>query len=244
MRRRAPLQKLRGSDPVLIEVQIPDLLNRPSGQLEPVNLCDLFALSEIDERPKVIVARLEKFIERAKEEMIDIPDGPPMVAFIDELREVDPTLIPERLRAHLRSLTLREGRENKEILSFLASLEGIEPKRFELGTGVTRVQRAEVSTSAARTSRATGKTTTRKISNTAVVDSEKHEFVCQLVLDRIEASSNNTLGEHVLVAGVRHRGKAQYPDMLPQEINAALLDLLKKGLVRKSAGRWSSTRRR
>ena len=244
MRRRAPLQKLRGSDPVLIEVQIPDLLNRPSGQLEPVNLCDLFALSEIDERPKVIIARLEKFIERAKEEMIDLPDGPPMVAFIDELRDVEPELIPDRLRRHLKVLSQREGRENKEILSLLASLEGIEPKRFELGTKVTRVQRAEVATTAAKTSRATGKTATRKIATTSVVDADKHEYVCQLVLDRIEASSNNNLGEAVLVAGVRHRGKTEYPDMLPQEINAALLDLLKKGLVRKSAGRWSSTRRR
>lgn len=241
---RAPLQKLRGSDPVLLEVQVQDLLNRPMAQLEPENLCDVFALAEHEAPPKRLRRSLEKFVERAMAEMAELPDGGSLKSFCEELALVDGERVPQTLRDHLQALSEREGRDGAPLEATLAAFEGTEPLAFELGEGETKPQRASVAPSAARRSRTSGRTATRKVASTRIVDEEQHEFLCEMVMDRLESSANNELGEKVLVAGVQHRAKKKYPRVLPHDVNAAMQDLLKKGLVRKTATRWSSARRR
>lgn len=245
MSMRAPLQKLRGSDPVLLEVQVQDLLNRPMAQLEPANLADVFALAELDTVPKRLKRALEKFVERAMAEMAELPDGGSVKKFAAEISEVEPSRVPQTLRDHLRALAHRDGRDPEPFLTALLKLESAEPVPFELGKGETKPQRASLApSSSTRSSRSSGKTRTRRVASTPIVDSEKHDYLCQMVMDRLESSANNELGEKVLIAGVQHRAKDKYPRVLPHDVNAAMQDLLKKGMVRKTATRWSSARRR
>ncbi|MCB9667969.1 MAG: hypothetical protein H6736_17095 [Alphaproteobacteria bacterium] len=251
MRRRAPLQQLRGSDPTLLEVQLPDLLIRPSSQLEPPNLCDLFALSELESCPKSVKLRLQNFIDRAKAEMSEISEGSDMATFVREIDAVDPERVPASFRAFLGQLVGRPGRDSTGLKGLLEKLEGHEPEAFTLGAPKIRMQRAEAASpekSTVRTRRSTGdarKTATRTSApakparQQTVVDIDKMNWIRDTLIERLATASDSGLGEHVLIAGIKHRAQSVYPRLGPHEITAVLNDMLKKGLVRKSAGRWS-----
>lgn len=249
MRRRAPLQKLRGSDPMMLEVQLQDLLLRPSSQLEPPNLCDLFALDEMEDAPKAVRNRVRGFIERAKGEMAEIADGSEMKTFVEELLAVEGTRVPGSMRAYLGELCAREGRDGTALRGLIDSLDGVEPEPFTLGAPTIRVQRAEAvkPESTKRTRRASGSArgtakrtaAPKKEKVRKVVDIEREKWIRDTLIERLSGTGESGLGEHVLIAGLRHRAKPHYPNLGAHEVKAVLNDLLKKGLARKSAGRWS-----
>ena len=73
----------------MLEVQIPDMLRRPMGQLAPANVCDLVALAEYDDCPRTLKEGLDKFVERTAKEVTDIPPGTLFEGFLDELAEIE-----------------------------------------------------------------------------------------------------------------------------------------------------------
>jgi hypothetical protein len=249
MRRRAPLQNLRGSDPMLLEVQLQDLLLRPSSQLEPPNLCDLFALGELDEAPKAVRSRVGSFLDRARAELAEIADGAEMKTFADEIAAVAPARVPTSLRTYLAELASRESRDGAPLERLLEGLEGTEPEPFTLGQPTIRVQRAEAvkpeSTRSSRRSSGNARSTAARKSApkttraAPVVDVERQKWIRDNVIEMLSGVSENGLNQPVVIAGIRHRAKPHYPRLGPHEVMAVLNDLLKKGLVRKSASRWS-----
>jgi len=251
MRRRVPLQKLRGSDPTLLEVQIQDLLGRPSGQLEPANLCDLFALAELEEPPRSIRSELEQFVKRCRQEIAEIPDGL-LPEFCDDYAAVEPARVPATLRALVLELSGRESRDGAGLSKLAEGWSAEEPQAFELGAGTVRVQRATAKPPAparragigkaeAKPARSSSKAPRRAAAKT-VVDVDRRNWMVETVLERLATSQESGLGQAVLIAGIRHRAREQYPKLAPHEITAVLNELLKLGRVRKSAGRWFRTR--
>ncbi|MEZ4319186.1 MAG: hypothetical protein R3F61_16850 [Myxococcota bacterium] len=255
MRRRVPLQKLRGSDPTLLEIQIQDLLGRPSGQLEPLNLCDLFALSELEEPPRAIRGELAAFVKRCSAEIAEIPDGSSMVQFATEFAALEPSRVPQSFRDLVLRLTKREGRDATPLRGLLEAWSDGEPEPFVLGAGQVRVQRAGMQNSpkqgiASRTrprERSASKgsstrSTPSASSSKPVMDIDRRNWIADVALERLGSAVETGLGEAVLIAGITHRAKTVYPHLAPHEITMVLNELLKGGRVRKSAGRWSRTR--
>lgn len=255
MRRRAPLQNLRGSDPMLLEVQLQDLLLRPSSQLEPPNLCDLFALDEVDGTSRSLKKALEGFVKRARGEMAEIADGSEMATFVREIGEVEPSRVPASFRAFLGELAAREGRDVAGLKALLSDLEASEPEAFAFGAPRIKAQRVEAVEPKERTKgrsrRGAAGGTTRSSSGRSskpapkkiakpVVDIDKHNHLRDIIIERLAGVSENGLAEHVLIAGVRHRARPEYPKVGPHEVMAVLNELLSRGLARKSAGRWMS----
>ena len=253
MRRRVPLQKLRGSDPTLLEVQTQDLLGRPSGQLEPANLCDLFALAELEEPPRAIRSELKLFVKRCSAEIAELRDGSQLDQFIDDFGAVEASRVPQSFRELVLRLADREGRDGSGLLGLAETWEDTEPTPFELGAGQVRVQRAEAraprssSERSSRRERGSGggssrKSGPRKVSTKPVVDIDRRNWIADTALERLSQSLESGLGEAVLVAGIRHRARSIYPNLMPHEITTVLNELAKGGRLRKSAGRWSRTR--
>lgn len=254
MRRRVPLQKLRGSDPTLLEIQIQDLLSRPGSQLEPLNLLDLYALAEHPEPPKRIKHALETFVDRVAQEISGIPDGSALREFAAEYDDLEGGRVPTTFRELLTRLGEREGRESGLLLDLVARWEGVEPEPFQLGVAAPKIQRATIANAPAtsaprtRTQRNSDRASTAqpKVASSSrakpMIDIDKHNWIVEVVLQRLAESSETGLGEAVLVAGIKHRAKDVYPMLAPQDITQALQDLLKVGRVRKSAGRWSRAR--
>ena len=246
MRRRVPLQKLRGSDPTLLVVQLQDLFTRPSGQIYPENLCDLFALSELEDIPRSVRTKMKAFLIRARGEISEFTDGAQMREFTKELSEIDPEKIPTSMRELLAELADRKSRDSAPFREFLATLEGTVPLQFELGEEEVRVQRAEEGPrkshdrrrAAPKSPTAARKKATPRRAAKPVMDVEKAKWISSVILERLSGSKVNGLMEVVLIAGVRHRAKTEFPNMLPQDVTTVLNSLLKAGRVRKSAGRW------
>ena len=232
---------------MMLEVQVADLLLRHSDQIEPANLCDLFALGEVD-APKSIQSGLREFLDRARAELAEINDGSEMKGFVDGLGQVEASRVPDSFRALLTEFASREGREAKPLTELLGSWTDTAAETFEFGAPTMKVQTAEAAApKASRTrTRGIGKAETkpakpkRKVSRpVAVEDVEKDRLIRELLIERLSTvASDKGLSETVLIAGIRHRAKSAYPRLGPHEVTKVLKDLEKRGLLRKSARRW------
>lgn len=244
MRRRVPVQNLRGSDPTLLEVQLQDLLRRPMGQLAPVNMLDLIALADTEGRPRSLERNLMTFVERISSSIGDLPIGAPWEEFLSELEEVEGDRAPHRFREMLRREAERSDRNPERIGRLLERWSAREPEPFELGQARAKVTRASAAppTETKERRRATpSKSSTPKTRAPAVVTDDERErqaWIGELAIERLMGASENGLGEPVLVAGIRHRARERYPMLTPNEIITVLKGLKDRGQVRYSAGRW------
>lgn len=252
MTRRVPVQEIRGSDATFLEVQLSELLRRPLGQVAPVNVMDLIELATTEGRPRSLQRGLDTFVDGVARQIADIPNGRPFVEYLEELQEIEPTRIPTQFREMLAAEAEREGRtDGSRIYELLERWAGIEPEPFELGLRKARVERPrprapKVSSEPSsaprerRRSRGPGRSArpVQKARET-LSDPERERFIRDLALEKLARASENGLQETILIAGIRHMGREQFPDMLPNEITSVLKSLREAQQVRYSAGRWS-----
>lgn len=261
MNRRVPVLPLRGSDLTLLEVQLPDLLRRPIGQIAHVNVMDLIELSKTDGRPKTIDRTLQAFVDGLKRQVADIPKGPLWEQYLEELGELSGKQVPLRFRAMLAEEGSEPERATAKVQALLDRWSAEDPEPFDVSSRATRIQRAEMvqprapapEPSSAPRERGEGRkrggsTTPRASSGAAktaaprakpVMDIERRDFVVDQSLERLARTTDKGLAETVLVAGVRHAGRDAYPDLTPLEIVQVLKSLKEANRVRYSAGRWS-----
>ena len=97
--RRVTVKGLRGADVATLRVLTQDILALPLNQLDASTLCDLVALSELDEGlPTDLSAELTGFREQRFREVADLPDGPVLAEFAKQLASVEVAHIPLALR--------------------------------------------------------------------------------------------------------------------------------------------------
>lgn len=253
MSRRVPEQEIRGSDATFLEVQLSELLRRPLGQVAPINVMDLIELSATEGRPRSLERGLENFVDGVARQISDIPNGRPFQEYLEELEQLEPTRIPHRFREILMSEAQREGRNEEErIHELLERWSETPPEPFEMGLRRAKVERprprkpkvsSEPSSAPRERRRRTGGSRAAgsrvQTPRNALVDEERERFVRDLVMEKLARASENGLQETILIAGIRHMGKEQFPDLLPSEIKAVLKALREANQVRHSAGRWS-----
>ncbi|MCB9685749.1 MAG: hypothetical protein H6735_11975 [Alphaproteobacteria bacterium] len=261
MNRSAPVVPLRGSDSSLLQVQIPEMLRRPIGQVALVNVMDLVQLSITEGRPKAIDKQLQTFVGGVGRQVADIPRGRSWEMFVEDLEELPASQVPEMFREVVRAEAERRSELRSRVDDLLARWAEVEPEPFEIGTRHVRIQKAQMQqprgpspeSSAApreRTPRAGGSSSSSRSSGDGaktstprakpILDTERHDYVVRQCVERLSrCTSDRGLAETVLVAGVRHAGRDLYPDMTPIEITTILKQLRDANRVRYSAGRWS-----
>jgi hypothetical protein len=250
MSRRVPYQQLRGSDPATVEVMVQDMLRRPMGQLEPRNLLDLVAISEL-EQPLSFRTALNELVKRTKQEIRDLPNGQVWRAWLAEFEPLEPRHIPLTFRQMLIAETERQERETERLKELLEDWALEEPEPFQFATSgprpkVTTIQAVDAEPEPVRpaaAARSAGpKAAPARRSELSQMDDTLRMTIREVCLDRIRQSTEKGLGEQVLVAGVRHRLREKYPKLTPQQVVAVLKELKEDGVLRGSAGRWSFVR--
>jgi hypothetical protein len=255
--RRVPVLPLRGSDLTLLEVQLPDLLRRPIGQIAPVNVMDLIELAATEGRPRKLDRGLQLFVDGVRRQVADIPKGRSWDEFLDALGELSGSQVPLRFRAMLEEEAESTERNAPKVHALLERWSSEPPEPFPLGLQRARIQRAEMvqprapmpEPSTAPRERggrkASGESASRSGTRAAstprakpTIDIDRRDFVIDQCIERLARSSEKGLGEAVLVAGVRHAAREHYPDITPHEITTVLKQLKETSRVRYSAGRW------
>ena len=247
MRRRIPVQDLRGSNLTLLEVQLQDLLLRPMGQLAPENVLDLLALAESPERPKSLASSLDQFVERCSKEVADLPSGSSFEEFLDEFQSVPGQRVPNVFRGWLTREADRDDRDEARIQGVIEVWSGAAPEPFQFGENEAQIERS-ASSSRSQAARSKPATTRRSsaANRRAVPKPESNEdsaakrgAISRLCLERLGSSSEKGLAEPVLVAGIRHRCKSLgLGAVSPAEVTSVLRQLKTEERVRYSAGRW------
>jgi hypothetical protein len=254
VQRRVRLDNLRGMDPVTLEVTVTDALRRPLGQLEPATLVDLLALGDAD-LPPSLNAAASRFRDRIAREITDIPDGPPWVAFPSKLGEVNIVRVPTWLRERIAEEATRETRppiSGRQAEPLLASWVDLPPEPFALGNRGVRVARAAAAPApdapqeprarrAAGEPRAAAAPKPKRVA--PVLDEERAQRLIQIVQERLAHSNDGGLSEAILLISVRKQAQVTDPAVSPADVTAAIRALEARGVVKRSAGRVSLSRR-
>lgn len=244
--RRVHFDNLRSVDPETLDILIQDALRRPLVQLTTSTVADLCALSEVESLPKALRRALVAFAGRMGPEIADLPDGEPIVSLLGELEALPPARVPKVLRAHVaREIEARHELEGR-IRALLDAWAKEEPEVVIPGSGKPVIHRVKVleepvhGAPAPKAPKAPGEKKAKAPRATPVklVDRDRNAWIRDMVLERLEDYHEQGLREDVLVAGVRHRGRTQYPDLTGVEVVGVLRDLQTAGRVKHSAGRW------
>ncbi len=256
VRKGVSVQKIRGKDPMTLELLASELLGRAMGAIAPGNVADLMALSEAEDAPAALKAPLRRFTQRVQVELGDLPGGNPVVEFLKGLRAHGLENTPMSLRDLLAAEAERHSRspgDRAAIQSFLDDVAEVHPVSFTVGSegSSPRVQvvatRERTSPSSPRTRRAagtgssrasTGSTARKKTTSTKTVDPERQAWVRDTCLERLAATKGPGLRETVLIAGIKHRARERYPKLDATEVRSALKELANMGQAEVSAGRW------
>ena len=242
-------QKLRGLDPTTLEVQLPTTVARPLGLVSLVNVADLIALRERQDVPAAIARQVRGYRDRVARELSDLPNGTSFLGFLEKLSGISPEMMPASFREMVISEGTRDGRgsaERSAVAELAETWEDVEPLEFEIAAPPVRSQVKRFAPG--KTPRASPSSSSRapaaRRSATPSIDEDQIDFVSGVVLERLASRTDSGLAEGVLVAGVRHRARGAYPNLAPHVVTGVLKDLLKRGKISYSAGRWKYAGRR
>ena len=227
------VEGLRKADADKLHVLTSDVLRTPLVRLDPITLCDLLALSELQDGLGVAFKRdLDNFREQMVRELQDLPDGPGLRDFAIVVGEVPPARVPSALRNAVKEIMA--DRKDPEALDLLGSLlerwDSVAPEDFP------RPPKVEKETKKKRTAAPKEKAEKKARTPANQVDERRAEWVRDYVLERLQNYGHDGLKEAIVVAGARHR--AQWKDLTEKEVLAVLRQMERDGNVRHSAGRW------
>jgi len=228
------VEGLRKADADKLHVLTSDVLRTPLVRLDPITLCDLLALSELQDGLGVAFKRdLDGFREQMVRELQDLPDGPGLRDFAILVGEVPPARVPAALRGAVKELMA--DRKDPEALDLLGSLlerwDSVAPEDFPPPPKV------EKETKKKRAAAAPKEKAEKKARTPAnQVDERRAEWVKNDVLERLQNYGHDGLKEAIVVAGARHR--SPWKDLTEKEVLAVLRQMERDGNVRHSAGRW------
>lgn len=246
MRRHVPARRLRGADPVGVEIEVNGLAAKPLGQIAPENVADLFAISAKEELPPGLRVRLRGVDERLTRQVEDLPNGTPFLEWIEGLSEVPAENVPFTLRAVVAAEIeapkrgIPERAAATELMERWSSVEP-EPFAFALPKMIPKKMTAAAAPREAQRPKERRAVEARPERTRVVqeVDQDRVAWIRKIALERLLPASERGLLEVVLFAGLQHRARELYPDMSAIEIRKVLEVLAERGDVRFSAGRWT-----
>lgn len=252
----AQTRRLRGADPLTVEVEVPGLVNRPLSQVAAATLADLLALASHEGLKGKAAVRLRGYAERVARELHDVPSGAPLASWMDGFESLDPAEVPVALREIVaQEAARREGPEVARIRALLDVWGEVEPIEFVFGQprvharqlteGRRRkepVKGGQARASAAEPAAPRRAAATRAPSPKPSSDPARASWVRQLVLERLRNASGGGLLEPVLVAAVRHRSRDRYPELGDADVKEVLRGMSAQGEIKLSARRWSARR--
>ncbi len=232
--RRVTVSGLRGADVATLRVLTQDVIQLPLNQIETSTLCDLFALSEIEDGMPVDLAKeLHSFRERRIRELNDIPDGEALSAFAQSLEALQAAHVPGTLRDAVAAL-LPDRSHSVEALEALAShLTSAEPEAV-----VVKAPAVEAPSQAAKAAEERApakKKPARRTTSKTAKDPARAEWIQAYAIERLSQYETG-LKEAILVGGTRH--KAPWSDVTDREVRSVLRRLAREGKLRLTAGRW------
>jgi len=231
--RRVAVKGLRGADAATLRVLTQDVIQLPLNQIESSTLCDLFALSEIEEGMPADLGRdLLAFRERRTREMNDLLEGEQLSTFMQSLVGVNAELIPASLRVVVEALSADRETEDGAIDALADHLQKGEPTEVLMSkTEGDAPSAAETAASKRTPAKAPRRAKTSKTAK----DPAREEWMEEYAISRL-VNYENGLKEAILVAGTRH--KAPWDDVTEKEVRAVLRRMARESKLRTSAGRW------
>ena len=232
--RRVTVKGLRGADVATLLVLTQDVIRLPLNQIDPSTLCDLFALSEVQDGLPVELARdLGAFRENRIRELNDLPDGDSLSEFVASLAQVSADLVPGSMREAVMALTGEREQSVEAITALGSHLDSAEPSAVIVrASQPDKPSQAEAASAERVTAKAPKKRSTK--SSTAK-DPARAEWIEEYALFRLK-NYETGLKEAILVGGTRH--KAPWSDVTDREVRSVLRRLAREGKLRISAGRW------
>jgi hypothetical protein len=233
--RRVTVTGLRGADIATLQVLTQDVIRLPLNQIEADTLCDMFALSELEEGiPPQLALDLLAFRENRIRELNDLPDGAALSEFAQSLAALAADQVPGTLRDAVVALT-PDREQSAEALTELAShLSSAEPAAV-----LVRAAQPEAPSPAATAAadRTTAKKPAKRKAGTraSAKDPARAEWIEEFAVFRLK-NYETGLKETILVGGARH--KAPWKDITEREVRSVLRRLAREGKLRISAGRW------
>ncbi len=251
MSRRVHIDQLRQLDPVMLNIVVQDAVRAPVTQLSGPTIADMVAFADAEFLPKALRGQFQDFANRMPRELSDLLHGVQIEEIIAEFEKVEPAMAPAALRAAVaKQAEVRANYRAKlsAIVERWATEEPAAVTAMEQQMVVHRVHKTASPeepkrTKAAASPRVPGERAPAapKLPRQApvkFVDQDRHKWLSEQVLERLSEYLDQGLREDVLVTGLRHRARAQYPDLTPLEIVGVLKELAVSGRVRVSAGRW------
>lgn len=247
---REMVHGLRTSDVNTLLVLTQDVLRKPLIRIHPSGLCDLMALSELDDLPRSLQRDLARWRDQMGRELRDLPVGEPLEELLDELGELPPGLVPASLRELLQGMAAderpRPPTSDAALERLILRLGATPPTKLVLPTLKPRVRVEKVDTPDShkapderRAAPAGGAPRAAAAPRTPAAqrDQRRDQWIREDLLERLGAHGANGLKQSLLVAGAKHR--APYKDLAEEEVLAMLRKLERENRVRQSAGRWS-----
>ncbi len=232
--KRVTVNGLRGADAATLRVLTQDVIQLPLNQIETSTLCDLFALSEVEEgMPSDLGRDLQAFRERRIRELNDVPDGEALIGFVESLAAMAADQVPGSLREAVASLAA-EREQSTDALETLAShLSSADPAAVVVKVSVAEAP-SQAEAAAAKRGPAKKPAAKRKTSKTAK-DPARAEWIEEYAVLRLK-NYETGLKEAILVGGTRH--KAPWSDVTDREVRSVLRRMAREGKLRLTAGRW------
>lgn len=258
MIKRTNISGLRTSDVTTLAVLTQDLVRKQLNALEPICLCDLLALSEVESLPLQMKRDLEGFQAQMIREFNDLPEGAVLADFLVELTELPAAKVPLCLRVAVvgrSEAALNHPKTSGPLTRLVEAFEAEEPELVDPSdkSQKVKVHQFDVPDShkhpderKKRRSGAAGALPTRdrspraskpKLPAKATRDPERGIWLRQQVLQRLGSYGSNGLKEAVLVAGCQRQ--APWNDISKAEVTSVLRTLERDGTVKLSVGRWA-----
>lgn len=244
--KREHIERLRVSSPAMIQVLIQDVIRQHVDRIEPACVADLFALADA-KLSGALGGDLAQWAARAAREIRDLPAGDVRAAFVAEVAELSPELVPAGLRAAVLGLPAQADIAARiEALRELWDTVAPAPVNLPAAAPKAPVQAATVAhgATAAGASRAASASAPRapRVVKTpaSMVDPRRAEWIREDAVARLTSREyvERGLKESILVAGIRHR--SPYKDLTDEEVKAELRKLERERKLKHTGERWTA----
>jgi hypothetical protein len=232
---KASVDNLRTSNEQIVQVLVDDLLRLHIERIETRVVADLFAVADAQLSPS-LSADLKGWAGRATREILDLPDGEHLRAFLAEVAELPAGLVPQRLRDAVTALTPNVSAATVKIVEAMAAA-------WEEETPTPVVLPVAKASPAKEKAPARARPVAPRKTPAADVDPRRAEYVRQDVMATLSRVENG-IKESVLVGGIRHR--SPFKDLTEAEIRSELRRLEREGQklkagemrIKKTGERW------